>query len=92
MYESSVQLKGRKHAHLAISIFWWRCQTVAKRVPLWLPELAPAVSWRDISGMRDNLAHDYLGVDLDLIWDVVASELPATRTHIVTLLEEVEHG
>jgi uncharacterized protein with HEPN domain len=29
---------------------------------------------RDGGGMQDKLVHDYFGVDLDLVWDVVASE------------------
>lgn len=40
--------------------------------------------------MRDKLVHDYFGVDLDLVWDVVASELPKARERIVALLEELE--
>jgi uncharacterized protein with HEPN domain len=40
--------------------------------------------------MRDKLIHDYFGVDLDLVWDVVAVELPAARTRIVALLNELE--
>jgi uncharacterized protein with HEPN domain len=39
--------------------------------------------------MRDKLVHDYFGVDLDLVWDVVASELPAACTRIILLLEEL---
>lgn len=31
-------------------------------------------------------------VDLDLVWDIVASELPAVRTQIITLLEELKPG
>ncbi len=42
--------------------------------------------------MRDKLVHDYFGVDLDLVWDVVASELPAARTLIIVLLEELKPG
>jgi uncharacterized protein with HEPN domain len=42
--------------------------------------------------MRDKLVHDYFGVDLDLVWDVVAVELPAARTRIVRLLEELGVG
>ena len=37
--------------------------------------LAPEVPWRAISGFRNVIVHDYLGIDLDAVWLVVASEI-----------------
>ena len=34
------------------------------------------IPWDDISGFRNILVHDYLGIDLDVIWSVIEQELP----------------
>ena len=32
--------------------------------------------WKNISGFRNIIVHDYLGLDLDMVWSVVELELP----------------
>lgn len=36
----------------------------------------PQIPWRELSGFRNVIVHDYLGVDLDAVWLVVAQDLP----------------
>src|SRR5512141_1600201 len=40
-----------------------------KRLSKRFRESTPHVPWRDVTGMRDKLAHDYMGVDLQAVWD-----------------------
>lgn len=32
--------------------------------------------------MRDVLIHDYFGVDYDIVWDVLANEIPRLRKQL----------
>src|SRR5579864_7256164 len=36
----------------------------------------PQIRWREIVGMRNKIAHDYLSVDNAIVWDVAAKDLP----------------
>jgi uncharacterized protein with HEPN domain len=36
----------------------------------------PEIRWADIVGMRHKVVHDYLGVDEDIVWQVVTADLP----------------
>lgn len=40
----------------------------------------PQIDWRAISGFRNILVHDYLGVDLGLVWQVIVKELPELKS------------
>lgn len=40
-----------------------------------------------MAGMRDRLIHDYVGVDYELVWDVVQKRIPQLRDQIASMLE-----
>ena len=55
-------------------------QTLAEstqRISQAAKDAEPTVPWRSIAGFRNVLAHGYLSVDLDVVWSVVAQDLPA---------------
>jgi uncharacterized protein with HEPN domain len=40
------------------------------------------VDWRALSGFRNVLVHDYLGVDKDRVWQIVERNLPELKHHL----------
>jgi len=49
----------------------------------------PEIDWLKISGFRNVLVHDYLGVDLERVWNIIGSELPALKRAVATMLDEM---
>jgi uncharacterized protein with HEPN domain len=50
----------------------------------------PDVSWKSIKGFRNIAAHDYFGLDLDEVWDIIQNYLPRLQQNITEILIEIE--
>jgi uncharacterized protein with HEPN domain len=42
----------------------------------------PEVPWRDIAAFRNVVVHDYLSIDLSLVWGIVADRVPELQKQI----------
>ena len=52
----------------------------AKRVSAEARSRLVSLDWKSICGMRDVLIHDYIGVDLDEVWNIASSRIPELQT------------
>ncbi len=60
----------------------------AKQIPNEIRVQLKSVPWKEISGMRDVLIHQYFGVEDETLWDIIQNELPTLKEHILHFIAE----
>ena len=55
-----------------------------------LREAHPDVPWQRVAGFRDVLIHDYMGVDLSEVWNVIEKELPRLKRTVEEIRKEID--
>lgn len=45
----------------------------------------PDIPWREIYGLRNRIVHDYEGINLNLIWEIITEDLPDLKEKLQKL-------
>lgn len=47
------------------------------------------IEWDRMAAFRNVLVHDYLGIDLKLVWEIIHRDVPALKAAIVAMLDDL---
>jgi uncharacterized protein with HEPN domain len=47
----------------------------------------PEIEWQRIAGFRNILVHNYLGIDLGIIWHIIRRDVPPLKRVILDMLD-----
>lgn len=50
----------------------------------------PDVLWKEIKAFRNMITHQYFGIDIRIVWDVVQNEIGTLKTQVEKILAELK--
>ena len=61
----------------------------SNRVPADLKDKFPEIPWKQMLGMRNIIVHDYMYIDLQKVWSVVADDLPGLKKSLQNAVAKI---
>lgn len=62
----------------------------AKGIPEDFRNKYPEIPWREITGMRDKIIHQYWGINQLLVWKTITEEIPPLIIGIKSILAKLD--
>ena len=60
----------------------------ARNIPQEVKDRHPSVKWKKVYLFRNVLAHEYFGIDSQLLWDIIQNRLPELKKDIQAILKK----
>jgi uncharacterized protein with HEPN domain len=46
----------------------------------------PGVPWREVTGMRHRIVHDYININLGIVWETATQHVPPLVSELLTVI------
>ena len=79
-YSSNLSLDEFSSNFMIVEACLYNIQVIGEAVsklPDDVKRIDQQIPWILIKGMRNRLIHDYIGTDIELVWNVIKNELPS---------------
>ncbi|MBU2495045.1 MAG: DUF86 domain-containing protein [Candidatus Omnitrophota bacterium] len=60
----------------------------AKYIPDDLKSRFQDVDWKGVAGLRNRIAHEYFGISLAIVWEIIKRELPEFKKQLQQILSD----
>lgn len=62
----------------------------ANNIPKEIQEKYPYVEWKEMTGFRNVIIHDYFGINLRTVWNTVKNNIPLLKENMRKMKDEYE--
>ncbi|PKP57434.1 MAG: hypothetical protein CVT88_08905 [Candidatus Altiarchaeales archaeon HGW-Altiarchaeales-1] len=59
----------------------------SRNIPEEIKEKYPEIPWKRMIGLRNIVIHEYFGVDLSIVWEIITLNIPETKANIEKMLK-----
>lgn len=73
--DSAEELQNDRRTFLAVIHSIEIIGEAARQMPKSFREKHPEIPWRETIGLRNVIAHEYFGLDNEIIWDVIQTQI-----------------
>jgi len=60
-----------------------------KNLPVIFRNKNPDILWKEIAGTRNVIIHDYSGIDTNLVWEIIKTDIPELKRRITKILDSI---
>lgn len=61
----------------------------ANKLPAEFKIRYPFVEWSKIVGLRHKIVHDYFGIDMEIVWNIIQHDLPVFKSALLPIRSDL---
>ena len=63
----------------------------AGHLPEEIRSLTPHIEWQKIVGLRNILTHEYFGINIHIVWDIITNKLQPLKMACITIMKHLDN-